>query len=600
MIQVKVIPNRILVINLRTQDYKFLDGTKLFKEWVGGVGVGINLLNKYVPTEADPLGPENAIIFAIGSLSTFYPIISKTVALFRSPYTQDLGESYAGGRLSLALRFANIGALCIIEKAEKPSIITVINDEVSIRPAGPLSQMYTSTVGRILRELIPAQPGKRSILRIGQAGEKQVRYSNIIVDTLRHFGRLGAGAVLGSKNIKAIVVSGNKDIPLEQAGIDRRAYLKTYQKIWNLCVNTEVMKKYHVLGTPQNVLPLNELNSLPTKNFLYGKFDRATELSGEKFVETYLGRRVSCNTCPVGCIHVGILRERYGKDLADIHSTSVPYDYEPMALLGPSLLIGDGVELMNLIDQTEKYGMDAITTGGVLGYLAEAYEKKIITHSDTGGLPIRFGNCNDFLEVIQRIAQRNGEKKDLFWLAGEGLDALVSQYGGSDIALRFNNQTPAGYSTGPYSMIGHAIGGRHSHLDNAGYSLDLKLIGQELKSAENILKLVKEEEWRNTLNSLIICLFARNLYTPQLVVECFQSLGITQTEKDLQDLGLRIQKLRLTTKMRFGYNFLNTEGTFPFRLYEMETGHGKLSKAVISDHINCYNSLLADRYNIKL
>ena len=266
MIQVKVIPNRILVINLRTQDYKFIDGTKLFKEWVGGVGVGINLLNKYVPTEADPLGPENAIIFAIGSLSTFYPIISKTVALFRSPYTQDLGESYAGGRLSLALRFANIGALCIIEKAEKPSIITVINDEVSIRPAGPLSQMYTSTVGRIVRELSPAQPGKRSILRIGQAGEKQVRYSNIIVDTLRHFGRLGAGAVLGSKNIKAIVVSGNKDIPLEQAGIDRRAYLKTYQKIWNLCVNTEVMKKYHVLGTPQNVLPLNAMNSLPTKS----------------------------------------------------------------------------------------------------------------------------------------------------------------------------------------------------------------------------------------------------------------------------------------------------------------------------------------------
>ncbi len=596
----KIIPDRILVINLTTNDHQFIDGADLFNEWVGGVGVGINLLNKYVPTEADPLGSNNAIIFAIGSLSTFYPIISKTVALFRSPYTHDLGESYAGGRLSLALRFADIGALCIIGKAEKPSIITIINNEVLIKPAGPLSQMYTSTVGRILRELIPAQPGKRSILRIGQAGEKLVRYSNIVVDTLRHFGRLGAGAVLGSKNIKAIVVSGNKDIPLDQAGIDRKAYLKTYQKIWDLCVNTEVMKKYHVLGTPQNFLPLNELNSLPTKNFLYGKFDKVTEISGEKFVETYLGRRVSCNTCPVGCIHVAILRERYGKDLADIHSTSVPYDYEPMALLGSGLLIGDGVDLMKLLEQTEKYGMDAITTGGVLGYLAEAYEKGIITDSDTGGLPIRFGNCNDFLEVIHRIAQRDGENKDLYWWAGEGLDRLVKQYGGSDIALRFNNQTPAGYSTGPYSMIGHAIGGRHSHLDNAGYSLDLKSIGKELQSTENMMKLVKEEEWRNTLNSLIICLFARNLYTPQLVVECFQSLGIIKTEKELQNLGLRIQKLRLATKLRFGYNFLDTELAIPSRLYEMETGHGKLSKSLIKEHLEIYNSILIERYHLNL
>ncbi len=595
-----IIPDRILVINLTTNDHQFIDGSKLFSIWTGGVGVGINLLNKYVPTEADPLGPDNAIIFAIGSLTTFYPIISKTVVLFRSPYTNDLGESYAGGRLSLALRFANIGALILIGKAKKPSIITIINDEVIIRPAGPLAQMYTSTIGRVLRELIPAQPGKRSILRIGQAGENLVRYSNIVVDTLRHFGRLGAGAVLGSKNVKAIVISGNEDISLDQLGIDRKAYLKTYQKIWDLCVNTEVMKKYHVLGTAQNVLPLNELNSLPTKNFLMGKFDKAVEISGEKFVQTYLGRRVSCNTCPVGCIHVGILREVYGKELADIYSTSVPYDYEPMALLGSVLLIGDGVELMKLLEQTEKYGMDAITAGGVLGYLAEAYEKELISDTDTGGLPIRFGQVNDFLNVLQRIAERENSEKDLYWWAGEGLDALVQQYGGTHFALRFNNQPPAGYSTGPYSMIGHAIGGRHSHLDNAGYSLDLKLIGKELKPAEDVLKLVKEEEWRNTLNSLIICLFARNLYTPQLIVECFQNLGITKTESGLQELGYDIQKLRIETKYRFGFNYRSFEDFLPNRLFEMESGHGKISKSLISEQLKSYYTILADRYQIKL
>ncbi|MHA1995118.1 MAG: aldehyde ferredoxin oxidoreductase N-terminal domain-containing protein [Candidatus Hodarchaeales archaeon] len=594
-----IIPNRILEIDLTNNDHKYYDGSQLFSEWLGGVGIGINLLNKYVSAESDPLGSDNALIFAIGSLSTYYPIISKTVALFRSPTTNDLGESYAGGRLSLALRFADIGALVITGKANKSSIITIINDDIQIKPAGPLAHMYTSTIGRVLREVIPAQAGKRSIIRIGQAGENKVRYSNIVVDTLRHFGRLGAGAVMGSKNVKAIVVSGNQDIPLDQPGVDRRAYIKTYQKIWDLCVHSEVMKKYHVLGTPQNVLPLNELKSLPTRNFLYGTFDRAVEISGEKFVEAYLGRRVSCNTCPVGCIHVGILRESYGPDSADIHSTSVPYDYEPMALLGPLLLIGDGKDLMKLLEQTERYGIDAITTGGILGYLAEAFEKKIISEEDTEGIPIRFGEVNDFLEVIKRIIQRKSDNRNLYWYAGEGLNALVEKYGGFDIALRFNNNTPAGYSTGPYSMIGHLIGGRHSHLDNAGYSIDLKLLGKTHQPEATLIKLVKEEEWRNTLNSLIICLFARNVYTPELVVECLSNLGIIKTENELLTLGLNIQKRRIETKIRFGFDYHNLKQALPQRLFEMETGHGTLSRSFIEDQLDFYNSILADRYTLK-
>ena len=591
-------PNSVLEINLSEGTSKVTKRQKLFKEWVGGIGVGINLLKEHVPVTANPLDSDNVMIFSIGTLTTFYPILSKTAALFRSPYTGDLGESYAGGRLSLAMRFAGYGAIIIKGKAEKPSFITIINDEVEIKLAGPLAKMNTSTTGRILRELIPAQPGKRSIIRIGQAGENLVRYGTIVVDTLRHFGRLGPGTVLGSKNLKALVISGNKDIPLDQPEIDRRAYLKTYKKIWNLCVDTEVMKKYHVLGTPQNVLPLNALNSLPTKNFLFGQFEHAEKISGEKFVEEYLTRRVSCNTCPVGCIHVAILRERYGKDLADIYSKSVPYDYEPMALLGPVLLIGEGTELLKLIEQTEKYGIDSITTGGILGWMAEAFEKGIITKSDTGGLPIRFGHVEDFLEVIPRIAERKSSSKDIFWYAGEGLNALVDKFGGEDLALQFNNQTPAGYSTGPYSMIGHLIGGRHSHLDNAGYSIDQKTLSKPIDPAKDILSLIKEEEWRNTLNSLIICLFARNLYTPELIVECFSNLGIKKSQEDLLALGYNVQKLRIKTKIDFGFNYSHIEEYLPNRLYQMQTGHGKLTKALIKDIVANYKEISMDRYHL--
>ncbi|MHA2204009.1 MAG: aldehyde ferredoxin oxidoreductase N-terminal domain-containing protein, partial [Candidatus Hodarchaeales archaeon] len=510
----ETIPQDILEIDLTTQKIKRYPRSELFTKWLGGIGVAVNLLHEHVPSKTDPLKKDNAIIFAIGPLSTFYPIVSKTVAVFKSPLTGDLGESYAGGRLSLAMRFSGLGAIIIKGKAEKSCYISINDEKVDIKRAGPLAYMYTSTLGRVLRELIPIGPGRRSSIRIGQASENLVRYGNIIVDSFRHFGRLGVGTVLGAKRVKAIIISGSKDIPLDSSNIDRRSYLKTYKKIWDQCVKTDSMRKYHVLGTPQSVLPLNELNSLPTKNFQFGRFEKVEGISGEKFVETYLGRRVSCNTCPVGCIHVAILRERYGVDSpADLHSIAVPYDYEPMYALGSILQIGDGIELLKLIEQTERLGLDAITTGVILGWMAEAYEKGLLTNEDTKGLSIKFGNVGDFLKIIKRIAYRYSEDKDLYWYAGEGLDQLTEKYGGSEFAVRFNNNPPAGYSTGPYSMIGHAIGARHSHLDNAGYSLDQKTFDKTLSPSEAVLALAKEEEWRNVLNSLIICLFARSIYT---------------------------------------------------------------------------------------
>ncbi|MFX1505187.1 MAG: aldehyde ferredoxin oxidoreductase N-terminal domain-containing protein [Promethearchaeota archaeon] len=596
----EAIPQDVLEINLSTQEVKRYSRSDLFSKWIGGIGVAINLLQEHVPSEADPLSEENAIIFTIGPLSTFYPIASKTVAVFKSPLTGDLGESYAGGRLSLAMRFTGLGAIIIKGQAEKTSFISIKDDKVDIKRAGPLAYMYTSTLGRVLRELIPEGPGRRSSLRVGQASENLVKYGNIIVDSFRHFGRLGVGTVLGAKRVKAIVITGSKDIPLDSPNIDRRNYLKTYKKIWELCVKTDSMRKYHVLGTPQSILPLNELNSLPTKNFKLGRFDKAEAISGEKFVDTYLGRRVSCNTCPVGCIHVAILRERYGVDSpADLHSIAVPYDYEPMYALGSLLQIGDGIELLRLIEQTERLGMDAITTGGILGWMAEAYEKGILSNEDTNGLPIRFGNVDDFLEIIKRIAYRYSENKDLFWYAGEGLDQLKEIYGGGQYAVRFNNNPPAGYSTGPYSMFGHAIGARHSHLDNAGYSLDQKTFDKSFSSSEAALTLVKEEEWRNVLNSLIICLFARSIYPPQIVIECFQNLGISMKEKELLQLGLEIQKLRIETKLRFGFKYNKLIEDIPKRIYEMPTAHGRISETQFKDLFKNYKVILDTRYSIK-
>ena len=146
-------------------------------------------------------------------------------------------------------------------------------------------------------------------------------------------------------------------------------------------------------------------------------------------------------------------------------------------------------------------------------------------------------------------------------------------------------------------MIGHAIGARHSHLDNAGYSLDQKTFDKSLSPSEAILALAKEEEWRNVLNSLIICLFARSIYTPQMVVECLQNLGINITEAVLLQLGLKIQKLRIKTKLRFGFEYNTLIEKIPKRIFEMPTAHGRISETQFSNLFNAYEVLLKERYS---
>ncbi len=204
--------NNVLYIDLGKEDFKIKDRRNLFKRYVGGCGVGINLLQENCPKGTDPLSSSNPIIFAIGPLTSAFPTCTKVAAMFKSPLTGELGESYAGGRLGASIRFAGYGAIVIKGRAENPVYLSIHGDEVLFNDARSIWGISSSyTVGKILRRVEPA-PGRRSIIRIGPAGENLVRYANVNVDTFRHFGRLGLGAVFGSKNLKAIAISGLRDI----------------------------------------------------------------------------------------------------------------------------------------------------------------------------------------------------------------------------------------------------------------------------------------------------------------------------------------------------------------------------------------------------
>ncbi|MEM2821554.1 MAG: aldehyde ferredoxin oxidoreductase N-terminal domain-containing protein, partial [Thermoproteota archaeon] len=226
--------DRVLYVDLSRRSFHAENRPDLFEEYLGGVGVAIRLLAEECPPNTDPLGPDNPIIFSVGPLTGLFPMASKTIAMFKSPLTGNLGESHAGGRTASAIRMAGYGAIVIRGSSETPVYLAIHGDKVYFRDASGLWGVENSyTVGRVIRELEKGA-GFRTIMRIGSAGEKMVSYASVVVETYRHFGRLGLGAVFGSKKLKAIVISGKYSIKIRDVGY----YRNVYDEIFNLAVKS--------------------------------------------------------------------------------------------------------------------------------------------------------------------------------------------------------------------------------------------------------------------------------------------------------------------------------------------------------------------------
>jgi len=571
----------VLYIDLTKRCFWVEDRKDLFEKYLGGVGVATQLLLEECPRNADPLGPENPIIFAVGPLTGVYPLASKTVAMFKSPHTGNLGESHAGGRSAIAIRSAGYGAIVIKGSSETPVYLAIHESKVYFRDASILWGMKsTFTVGRIIREAEPGA-GTRTIMRIGRAGEKLVTYASVVTETYRHFGRLGLGAVFGSKKLKAIIVSGKHTISVS----DQKIYRELYDEIYKTAVRSPLMRKYHDLGTPANVLPLNELKALPTKNLKQSRFEHAEKISGEFLAEHFLGRRIACSHCPVACIHLATLREPYVDEPYFYKTTWVSYDYEPLFALG-SMLGGSDVQgLLKLLDEIDTEGLDAMSTGVTLAWATEAMERGIITKDETLGLELKWGDYETYRKVVINIVKQPNE---FYQALARGAEYAASKYGGKEFALTFGGNEMPGYHTGPAAYVGFLTGARHSHLDSAGYSYDQKMFkAQETPTPEKIADhLVKEESWRQILSSLVICFFARNIYKPETVVKALKTMGYEFTVEDLNKLGREILKKKYEFKFREGFD--PSKLRIPKRILETPTPHGKLTEEEIRKAANLY------------
>ncbi len=574
----------VLHVDLSRKRYWVENRQKLFEKYLGGTGVATQLLHEECPEGCDALSAENTIIFAVGPLTGLFPLASKTVAMFKSPHTGNLGESHCGGRSAVAIRMAGYGAIVIKGASDIPVYLSIHGNQVRFRDASSLWGMEnTFTVGRIIRENEPGA-GSRTIMRIGGAGEKLVSYACVTTETYRHFGRLGLGAIFGSKKLKAVVVSGKRSLPVT----DRKRYQEVYDSIYQTAISSPLMQKYHDLGTAENVLPLNLLGGLPTKNLREARCEGASGISGETFAEQYLGRRLACSHCPIGCIHIAALREPYVNEPYFYKTSMVSYDYEPIYALGSMLGVSDARGFLRLMEQVEVFGLDVMSTGVVLAWATEAMERGIISEKETSGLKLNWGDYRVYMDAVRLIVE---QPTDFYKALARGVDYSASAFGGENHALAFGTNEMPGYHTGPAAYVGVLIGSRHSHLDNAGYSVDQKVLAKKQISPEELAEsLLSEERWRQILSSLVICFFARGIYGVDTVLRALRSAGFDLSEVDLNRIGKEIHLDKYRFKIREGFEL--TTSSLPMRIFETPTPVGKLDKQFICDAVEHVRKLL--------
>ncbi len=567
---------RVLNIDLSTGKIR-IDSREDLLPYIGGVGVAMKLLHENMNPKAHPLSEDQPIVFAIGPFNFVYPVMTKTVAAFISPLTGELGESYAGGRLGMTMFTAGFDAIVIKGKSPKPCYLSISDNNMLIKDARALWNSPSSQTGQFLRER-ESSGGKRSIIRIGIAGENLVKYASVCVDTYRHFGRLGLGAVFGSKNLKAItILSGERSIKIPNFP----KYFKTYQEISKKCTDTEMMQKYHDLGTPINVEPLNAAGGLPTKNLSQNRFEDAADISGEVFAEKNLVRKMSCTGCPVGCIHIGQFRRLFDKG-HEYESISVGYDYELIYSLGSMIGINNPNEILELIDSSEQYGSDAMSVGVALAWATEALEKSLVSEEDTI-VPLKYGNKQGYDDAIKFISER---ANDFYKALGEGTRYASEKYGGEDFAMQVAGNEMAGYHTGYSALVGASVGARHSHLCNGGYSVDQSKGASSMPDEDIVNSLFSEEVERCMLNSLVMCLFARKIYDRPTILSAFEGINKEMSDEELSAAARRNYAVKLRIKKDLGFDLGKIK--LPKRYFETESINGVLDENRTYNLINMF------------
>lgn len=531
---------RLLHIDLNNgrSSWHDLEESRL-RAFLGGIGLGTSLLYDFAPPGIEPFSPANPLIFTSAPLvGTGLTTTAKFAVVTKSPLTGFIADSLSSSHFALELKRIGLDGLVITGSASSMVYVFIHNQNVEIREAEQLRGKSPSETETLIRSELNV-PAAR-VAAIGKAGENRVRFATISNEG-RHAGRGGVGAVMGSKNLKAVAVCGDHDVSVaDPDGVEAIADSLRRRSLGSLT------DKYRNIGTVANLAVFNRLGTLPTRNFQQSTFDDAEALSGETLTENNFSRRHGCASCSIRC-------ERLFKSL---NGEEQRLEYETLFALGPLCGIKDPETVLQAAHLCDLYGMDTISTGGTLAWAMECSERALLPEAQELGL--RFGEVDGFLAAIPAIARR------------EGVGALLAE-GSRQAAIEIGKGTPhwamhvkglelPGYE--PRSLktmaLGLAVSPRGAcHNRSGAYEADFSGEVDRLRADPNRGSLVAaSEDFAAVLDSLIVCKFLRKCFTD------FYSEGAELLSKvtgwncsstELRRIGERIHTLKKLFNVREGW-----------------------------------------------
>jgi len=530
---------------------------EFYRQYMGGRALTSYYLLREVAAGTDALAPENKLIFAAGPV-TGAPIggSGRNSVGAKSPLTNGFGSSEVGGYWGAELKHAGYDAIIIEGKSESPVYLWIKDGEAEIRDA---KHIWGKTTGEC-QKLIQEELGDEHIrvTQAGLAGENLVRYACVFNDLSHAAGRTGMGAVMGSKNLRAIAVRGHQK--LQMADPETVSSLaKWFRDNFKLIKRTAGLNE---AGTAALIMGLNAAGGLPTRNFQQGVFEGASKISADALRDSILVKRKGCYACPVKCKPVVASGEPYNVD-----PTYGGPEYETLSSLGSNCCIDNLEAIAKGNELCSAYGLDSISTGASISFAMECFEQGILTEKDTGGLKLNFGNAQVMLQLVEMIARREGFGK----LLGEGVARAASVIGkgaeefamhskGQELPMhdpRFKPGMGVGYTVSP-------TGADHMHnMHDAAYVqpgcmldelLALGIPGplpcQELSPAK-IRMLVYGSLWRHLLDSLVFCHFC--LFMPGQITELVRAItGWNATAWELMKVGERCINMTRAFNFREG------------------------------------------------
>jgi aldehyde:ferredoxin oxidoreductase len=535
------------------------------RDYIGGRGLGMKLLaDRLKKPGLNPLSPENPLMFMPGPFSGFpIPSASRTCIVTKSPRTSPRKSKYPfastvtyanmGGFIGPEIRFAGYDGIIVTGKAAAPVYLWISDDKVEIRDAGKYWGQRTDAFDRRFTEDL----GDRRIRTcyIGPAGENLVSYAAVINTAARAAGRGGAGCIMGSKKLKAIAVRGTR----QPEAADHEKFLAVLEEIrknfragFGGGQGYDNWRRY---GTASALISASNNGVQAVRNYAEGTFADVDKIAGVAAEQKIWIRDFACFCCPLSCKKAGAVRS--GKYAGIVHDGP---EYETGTMLGANLLLSDLDALMKAIYDVDDYGLDHISTGNVIGFLMEAYEKKLIDRAFLDGIDLKWGGAEAILEMIRKIALREGVGD----LASQGVKALAAKIGGGSEKFAIHSK---GHELAAWNVqrsrgraVSYATASRGAcHLNSSS---------------------VRGQNDYAAMDSLGLCMFATSGFGKEGIRQLLSAItGFEWTEKDYLQAGERIYNLERAFNCREG--FTREDDSVPDRFFEDALTYGPHKGAVL-------------------